>query len=295
MPVQDWNPPEFAAPPQKLIPANRVKVEGQPPEAKGTSVPKIIRQAAISADTPAAPARTSPLLRMSDFQLGDAFALPSPISRREEVAAPVETHPAKDIPVVPIVPPPPRITEASIREEEARKWEERLQLATSQAFEEGYRKGCIDTESALKAPLDEAEALFSQGLVSVQNALDSQIALLEPLAARFAIDLAERLLGIPLPEAARLPAIESLHELLQGVRTAAFRELYVHPTTHAGMEATGMSETLKAHFPDLRITSRGDLQPGDWILETPETAIRFLRKEVLDDFKRKLGLVHLSE
>lgn len=295
MPVQDWNPPEFGGAAPKLIPAHRVQIDGKAHEEPTKNLPKIIRQESALPIRASVQSRTSPLLRVADFQLGDSFALPSPVG-----ATPLESRvdPIPQVTIVPevaVAPPPPRKTEATIREEEARKWEERLQLATAQAFEEGYRKGCVDTERALNAPLEEASAEFERAIQSVQSAMDSQVALLEPLAARFAIDLAERLLGIPLPEAARLPALETLHELLQAVRSATFRELYVHPTTLAAMEATGMTETLKSHFPDVRVSPRADLQPGDWLLETPETAIRFLRKEVLDDFKRKLGLVHLSE
>lgn len=298
MPVQDWNPPEFAAPPQKLIPANRVQMEAQGPTSHGVNVPKIIRHESSSLPVESIPSRTATLLRRADFQLGDAFALPYPSGRQEAepdarvaTAAPV----VPEIAVAPPPPPPPRKTEATIREDEARKWEERLQLATAQAFEEGYRKGCLDTESALNGPLETLSAHYEQAIQGVQGALDSQIALLEPLAARFALDLAERLLGIPLPDSARLPSLDTLHALLQGVRSAAFREVYVHPDTLSAMVAAGMAETLKVHFPDVRISPRTDLQPGDWILETPETAIRFLRQELLDDLKRKLGLVHLSE
>lgn len=260
------------------------------------AVPRVLRGADARRATPAdAPLLVPRVLRGASAQesarpfevvaldVTPQFKLPEP-----------EPVPVAAAPAAPAPPPAPAPDEDAIRADEAAQWQARMEEAALRARENGYRQGRADAE---RANADERALLrenVEREMAALQTAWQTHLQTSEMLMAQLAFEVAETILGAPLPDNVRRVSSRALHEAVESL-SAGPVQVTIHPVDLLRLQETGIEEEMRRTAPQLRIESNPYLNEGDWHVETEQASVRHVRAELLDALRRRLGLLALGK
>ncbi|MFQ5571123.1 MAG: hypothetical protein ACE5G0_15695, partial [Rhodothermales bacterium] len=68
-------------------------------------------------------------------------------------------------------------------------------------------------------------------------------------------------------------------------------EITLNPEDYTRLEAYGIVEDLNAMHDDLRWTTSEKMKTGDWVVQTPDAAVRRLKEELVSQLRSRLGLL----
>lgn len=238
-------------------------------------VPRVLRGASARQD--ARPFEVAALTPTPAFRLPD----PDPAEAFEEAAPPVEAPVHAEIDV------------EAIRAEVAALWQAKLEEAAARARENGYRQGREDAE---RATADERALLrehAAQEMEAMKAAWQAHLNAGESMMAELAFEIAETIVGAPLPDNVRRVSVRALREAVEALAGSPV-SVSIHPVDRLRLQETGVEEEMRAIVPELRFESDPLLNEGDWLVETDTSSVRHLRAELLDALRRRLGLLALG-
>ena len=173
-------------------------------------------------------------------------------------------------------------------------WEKRLERAVEDARAEGYRMGFKAAELDHGEDLDEAKKLYQEGLNRLQATWSSFISRSETLLLEIAIETAQFLLDVPLPERFSKLTEEALVDALDSLSHDVPVRLSLNPVDLMRMQESGMTRLIEEQFPVFRWDPQPTLKEGNWIVQTPRQAIRRVSEELLDNLRDRFGLADNS-
>ncbi|MEM1118314.1 MAG: FliH/SctL family protein [Bacteroidota bacterium] len=176
------------------------------------------------------------------------------------------------------------------------------------AYEEGVRDGraeaeatCQEQMGALRAEMEQAEAAHAAADAEAQkriqataetlsNEWSEAVRALEPRLVEFALQVATRMLGAPPSEAARMAGVQALSEAVDTLADGNPTTITLHPVDLLEHQESGFADTLSGAHTLLRWEPDSTLTPGDWIVSTPEAAVRRITSEALAALRDRLGM-----
>ncbi len=216
---------------------------------------------------------------MADLTLEPAFPLPAPV--QEPVA---EEEPEK-----PEAPTPEALQQINAAWE--RRLEEAVGHARTEAYEEGYEQGYVAAEAALQGSFDQRRGELEKDVAHLQDAWQTFLKKSEPLMASLAFDIVRQLLNAPLPQDVRAVSAEALSQALDEFGKDIPIDVTLNPDDHARLQAYGLIDDLEAAHSSIRWTPDASIAVGDWIIQSPEAALRRLKEEMLNHLQSRLGLM----
>lgn len=173
-------------------------------------------------------------------------------------------------------------------------WQARYDEAVEAARAEGHAAGYAEARAELEAEAEAARAELAADAERLRGMWRDYVKKAEPLLASLAFDVAQSLLSAPLPPDVRSVSAQALAQALDELAGSPVLDVSLHPDDLARLEAFGLTDDLQDQHEALRWKADPALEPGDWIVQSPEAAIRRLRDEVLDHLRRRLDLVALA-
>ena len=218
---------------------------------------------------------------MMDLSLDPTFPLP------EVEPVPVEVEEEEEETV-------DEVTAATLQRMHV-EWEIRLEeevaRARNEAYEEGYEDGYVAAEAALQGSFEQRRKEVEKDITRLQEAWAAFLKKSEPLMASLAFDVARQLLDAPLPQDVRAVSAQALAQALEHFGKESPIDITIHPDDFARLQAYGLVDDIEAAHASIRWTSDESLAMGDWIVQSPEAAIRRLKEEMLTHLKSRLGLL----
>ena len=253
------------------------------------------------------------LVTLAEEELEDAFRLRG-ILRGGEAPAPVVRYEMADLSLEPDFPLPepaptamPEPTAPVVDEEpdleqdpflEA-EWQQRLEEAVEQArkeaYEEGYEEGYVAAEAALQASFDQRKVELEKDVARLQAAWREFLKKSEPLMASLAFEIVRQLLGAPLPQDVKAVSVQALSNALDQFGEDTPIEITLHPDDYSRLQAYGLTDDLEALHSSIRWNAEETIAMGDWIVQSPDSAIRRLKEEMLGHLKSRLGLLAIMK
>lgn len=263
---------------------------------------RIIKKHRLEPGTPGAPPPEGPLrIPGRRVHLEEADAPPAEarrgVLRRDQVQ---ETGPvpldaeewAPDFPVDGTGPGgvPPRAAEALRAEWEA-EWEEHLEAERKAireaAFAEGY-------EAGRQEQAEEAEAehrVLLEDLSRLEGLAQRFLTRCEPQLIDLAFEIAQAVLGAPLPPEVRRLAERALTEAVEALAGEAPLEVSLHPVDLLRLQESGLVGSLESLHPGLRWEPNPEFKQGEWIASSPAATVRRLEQELLATLRDRLSLL----
>lgn len=187
------------------------------------------------------------------------------------------------------------LNEARLRAEWEAAWQERHEAALAEAretaYEAGHAEGRAAAEEALHAELEAERATLIETGLRLQTMWQDYVAKCEPLLASLAFEVARQLLAAPLPQDVRAVTTQALARALQDLAESPSVEVTLHPEDLDRLSAYGYLDDLGATHEGLRWKADARLEPGDWVVQTPDAAIRHLKDELLNHLQSRFGLL----
>ena len=228
-----------------------------------------------------APAPVIPY-EMIDLSLEPDFPLPE-----RELTAPEESEPAALAPD-----DEPDLEQYRFLEAEwQNRLEEAVEGARKGAYEEGYEEGYVAAEAALQASFDQRKVELEKDVARLQAAWQEFLKKSEPLMASLAFEIVRQLLDAPLPQDVKAVSAQALSQALVQFGEETPIEITLHPDDYSRLQAYGLTDDLEALHSSIRWNTRETLAMGDWIVQSPDSAIRRLKEEMLGHLRSRLGLL----
>ena len=214
-------------------------------------------------------------------------------------AAPYEVATVEFVPDFPL----PDIEKADAEEQEKARspdeleaaWQARLEEAVErardEAYKEGYEQGYVAAEAALQASFEQRTATLEEDVARLQAAWKDFMKKSEPLLASLAFEVVKQLLDAPLPQDVRAVSGKVLAQALEHFGEDTPIEITLHPDDLSRLQAYGLTDDLEAMHSGVRWDPNPDIPMGDWIVQSPDAAIRRLKDEMLSQLKSRLGLL----
>lgn len=176
------------------------------------------------------------------------------------------------------------------------------------AYDEGIRDGRAEAEAAArdqiaalrtevaesKAAHAEAEAEASRRARETAQDLSERwtraVRELEPSLVDLALHVATEMLGAPPSEAAQQAGAQAIAEAIDGLADGNPTTITLHPVDLLTHQESGFADTLSGAHSLLRWEPDSSLAPGDWVVSTPEAAVRRITSEALTALRNRLGL-----
>ena len=255
------------------------------------------------------------LVKLAEEELEDAFRLTG-ILRGGEAPAPVIPYEMADLSLEPDFPlPEPASTAvpepeplASVADEEPNlepghaleaEWQQRLEEAVErackEAYEEGYEEGYVAAEAALQASFDQRKVELEKDVARLQAAWQEFLKKSEPLMASLAFEIVRQLLDAPLPQDVKAVSVQALSNSLDQFGEDTPIEITLHPDDYSRLQAYGLTDDLEALHSSIRWKAEETIAMGDWIVQSPDSAIRRLKEEMLGHLKSRLGLLAIMK
>lgn len=180
--------------------------------------------------------------------------------------------------------------------------------ATQDAYDEGLRDGRAEAEAEAwdqiealrtemaesKAAHAEAEAEASRRAQETARDLSERwtkaVRDLEPSLVDFALHVATEMLGAAPSEAAQQAGAQAIAEAIDGLADGNPTTITLHPVDLLKHQESGFADTLSGAHPLLRWEPDSSVAPGDWVVSTPEAAVRRIISEALMALRDRLGL-----
>lgn len=253
------------------------------------------------------------LVTLAEEELEDAFRLTG-ILRGGEAPAPVIRYEMADLSLEPDFPLPepaptavPEPAAPVVDEEPApeqyhileAEWQQRLEEAVEQArkeaYEEGYEEGYVAAEAALQASFDQRKVELEKDVARLQAAWREFLKKSEPLMASLAFEVVRQLLDAPLPQDVKAVSVQALSNALDQFGEDTPIEITLHPDDYSRLQAYGLTDDLEALHSSIRWNAEETIAMGDWIVQSPDSAIRRLKEEMLGHLKSRLGLLAIMK
>lgn len=168
----------------------------------------------------------------------------------------------------------------------------RLQRAVEEARTEAYRQGYEAASAKLEASMIEEirhHKVQAREMVRRLQALWLEgVRATEPLLARLAVDAAETVLALPLPESLREALGATLAQAVEELAAAGPTAVHLHPVDLLRLRESGLVEQLAEVHPALRWMPHPEYGEGEWQVEAPSGAVHFLRADLFDTLRRHL-------
>ncbi len=165
------------------------------------------------------------------------------------------------------------------------QWEAQLAEARKQGFEEGYRQAQRELEQKIEQTL----ALFMEGWTALQKQYTSRLNELEEMFLRMTFTLVERILNTPLPPAWAATLRQLLIQTIEEVAAQAPATIHLASTDYLAMQEAGIVEQLHQQHPSLRWMPTAELNPGEWVVESPTEVISREFNRLLHTLQEELG------
>ncbi len=173
--------------------------------------------------------------------------------------------------------------------------EEAVERARAEAYEEGceqgYEQGYVAAEAALQASFDQRKAELEKDVARLQTAWKKFLKKSEPMMVSLAFEVVQQLLNAPLPQDVRAVSTQALSQAIDQFGEDTPIEITLHPDDYSRLQAYGLTDDLEALNSSIRWNSDASIPMGDWIVQSPDSAIRRLKQEVLSHLKSRLGLL----
>lgn len=182
------------------------------------------------------------------------------------------------------------------------------QTTRDEVFERGFAAGRAEAEAAVQAQLDalRAEAAETEAAhAAALDALESRtretaerlsaewaraVRALEPRLVDFALRVAEGVLGAAPSEAVRQAGVQALAEAVDQLADGNPTTITLHPVDLLQHQESGFAAALDGAHALLRWEPDSALAPGDWVVATPDAAVRRITTEALATLRDRLGL-----
>lgn len=210
--------------------------------------------------------------------------------------AELKSHPAAPPSVAPSNTAPAKAEEQqlsredldALRAEWEAEWQARHAAELDQARAIAYEEGQAAAHAEWEAVVEEERAAVRQDLERLHAQFDDYLKKLEPMLADLAFEVARQLLAAPLPEDVQRVSAQALTHALDTFRDAAAIDIVLHPGDLDRLEAAGLTDDIGALYTGLRWKTDETLDPGDWIVQSPEAAVRRLKQELLANLKSRV-------
>jgi flagellar biosynthesis/type III secretory pathway protein FliH len=185
-------------------------------------------------------------------------------------------------------PPAPdmdRIMEARLRE-----WNEKLEAARRQSFDQGYRKGLEEGREQAGRELDQRLEGLREHFRDAAAEWKATMELLKPGLLNLVFDLAETILEVPVTNGTMRNKLErELNDLLQDIEMETRPVLWVSRDDFAMVQ--GLAERYEGTT-GVIVRVGNTCKPGEYQLETSRERIVRDFGKMLSDFKESLILPH---
>lgn len=179
--------------------------------------------------------------------------------------------------------------EPTQEELEAARLAEAVDAARQEGFAAGYENARAELETEFRT---KAEAL----LADAQRMHEENTRFLERaevLLVDLAFRIAETVLDSPLLAPARDAAKDALANAIERLAGGVPVRVRVHPVDYLRLQEAGLVDQFSAVYGDLRWEPDSSYAQGEWSVESPDSVIRRLERELLSDLRERLGLLTL--
>ncbi|MBX2818738.1 MAG: hypothetical protein KTR29_03625 [Rhodothermaceae bacterium] len=180
---------------------------------------------------------------------------------------------------------------AQLEEEWQKKVDEAVENAQKTAFEEGYNRAKEQYEK--KAENSKKE--FERGLDRIKESWENYLKRSETILMQIALDITQFIIDMPLPKQYSDITERILNDALDQLSRETPLTLSLNPLDLLRLQESGMMDVIKDKFPALRWDPQPTLKEGNWIIQTPQQAIRRISDELLHHLKDQFGLLEHSQ
>ena len=178
----------------------------------------------------------------------------------------------------------------TIRREFESSWQPKLEHAEETARAEGYEQGYAAAKKDLEDEFFTAKKHYQEGLQRLRDTWGGFISRSETLLLEIAVEIAQFLIDVPLPERFSKLTEEALVEALENLSHDVPIRLSLNPVDLMRLQESGMARFVEEQFPTLRWDPQATLKEGNWIIQTPRQAIRRVSEELIENLRDRFGL-----
>ena len=161
----------------------------------------------------------------------------------------------------------------------------------ARAQEEAYEKGYAAAWQEHQEVTEQARQAFAAGTRRLEQARNDFMKQCEPLLADLAFEVAALLIDAPLPHTLKSLSARAFTEAVEELATEKPLRIALHPVDLLELQEAGLVEQLDEVHGGLIWEPSDDLQQGDWVVQSPKAAVRYLRDEVVGTMKRQIALL----
>lgn len=171
------------------------------------------------------------------------------------------------------------------------EWKQRMRDRREQARREGYQEGYEKARREADEQIAELETLLDEGLRELEREWASFFEHVDRDLADLSVQIAERILDAPLPHEMHDRVKSAIHDAVDELAGETRTDVTLHPADYLRMQESGLMEQLETAYDHLQWHSDPDLEfQGNWIVESPQGALRHLKEELLHEIATSLGL-----
>ena len=203
----------------------------------------------------------------------------------QEPRAPLPALPETDVQA----PPEDEATEppeALLAAQEA-AWRARLEEEVAQARAQAYEAGHAAAQEELRQTLEHEQSALAEHARQLQSAWRDVLKRSEGLLADVAFEVAETLLGAPLPPSLRGLTTAALAEAIEELAGEPPLRIALHPVDFLQMQESGLVERFEEVHSGLVWEPDPDMRQGDWVMQSPVAAIRRFQDELIGEMRRR--------
>ena len=178
-----------------------------------------------------------------------------------------------------------------LEQEWQKKLDEEVERAKESAFEEGYNRA----KDQFEQKVENSKKEFEKGLDRIKESWENYLKRSEAILMQIALEITQFIIDIPLPKQYSDITESVLNDALDQLSRETPLALSLNPLDLLRLQESGMMDVLKEKFPALRWDPQPTLKEGNWIIQTPQQAIRRISDELLHHLKGQFGLVESSQ
>ena len=180
---------------------------------------------------------------------------------------------------------------ATLEEEWQQKVDEAVENAQKVAFDEGYNRA----KEQFEKKAENSKKEFERGLDRIKESWENYLKRSETILMQIALDITQFIIDMPLPKQYSDITERILNDALDQLSRETPLTLSLNPLDLLRLQESGMMDVIKDKFPALRWDPQPTLKEGNWIIQTPQQAIRRISDELLHHLKDQFGLLEHSQ
>ena len=180
---------------------------------------------------------------------------------------------------------------AQLEEEWQKKVDQAVENAQKTAFEEGYNRA----KEQYEKKVENSKREFERGLDRIKESWENYLKRSETILMQIALDITQFIIDMPLPKQYSDITERILNDALDQLSRETPLTLSLNPLDLLRLQESGMMDVIKDKFPALRWDPQPTLKEGNWIIQTPQQAIRRISDELLHHLKDQFGLLEHSQ